>query len=667
MCGIAGILDWRGAPDASRRPSARQLEAMARALHHRGPDGTGFLQRPVLGLAHTRLSIIDLAGGDQPIFNEDGRVAVVFNGEIFNYLELREALIRQGHVFRTHSDTEVIVHLYEQHGDGFVHHLNGQFAIALWDERQAHAPRLLLVRDRVGIAPLCYRVGGQADTPQLVFASEAKAVCAVWPRKPVADRIALDQVMSCWSPIGDRTMFEGVRTVEPGTMLVAERGHEEALQLRTVRYWDWRFPTEPEGPPRPDQDDALLDELRELLLDATRIRLRADVPVGAYLSGGLDSSILASIVRHETHTPLRTFSIGFGSAQHDETAHQDRMVAFLGTDHSRIFCEAEDIGRSFPSVIAHTETALVRTAPAPMKMLSALVREQGFKVVLTGEGADEVFGGYDLFKETKVRRFWSRAPGSAARPLLLQRLYPYLAQQGPRLKSYLEHFYGIGLSHPDALAFSHLPRLDSTSKSKAFLQDARTLDAVIAEVEALFPAEAQHWSWLARAQYLEARLLMGNYLLSSQGDRMLMANGVEGRFPYLDHRVIEFANRLPPRLKLRALDEKHALKRAMQRDLPGATVQRSKQPYRAPDAQAFLDAQTGQPLSWVADLLSRDRLESANYFHPSMGEMLLKKAARNPAAMGTRDNQALVAIVSMQAWHQHFIDEAPAPVAAGPA
>jgi asparagine synthase (glutamine-hydrolysing) len=260
-----------------------------------------------------------------------------------------------------------------------------------------------------------------------------------------------------------------------------------------------------------------------------------------------------------------------------------------------------------------------------------------------------------------VRRFWARQPASAARPLLLQRLYPYLAEHGSRVKTYLEHFYGIGLQVPDAPVFSHLPRIDSTSKTKVFLREARPVDAVIAELEALFPPDAARWSWLARAQYLEARLLMGNYLLSSQGDRMLMANGVEGRFPYLDHRVIEFANKLPPRLKIRALDEKHVLKQAMRSYLPTSTAARSKQPYRAPDAQALFDSASGQPLPWVAELMSRQKLEDSGYFHPTMGEMLLKKASKGTASLGTRDNQALVAMASMQAWHHLFIDNATAP------
>lgn len=661
MCGIAGILDWRGTANLSFSPTLSQLKAMAHALRHRGPDGQGFLQRPALGLAHTRLSIIDLAGGHQPIFNEDGSVAVIFNGEIFNYLELRDMLQRQGHRFATQSDTEVIVHLYEEYGLDFVAHLNGQFAIALWDER---AQKLMLIRDRVGIAPLFYRLGQAQGVPQLAFASEVKAIQAIWPEAARADLLALDQVMTCWSPVGARTLFEGVSSLEPGTMLIAERGPDHTLCHRVQRYWDWTFPDAADQY-LTDSDDELLAQLRSLLIDAVQIRLRADVPVGAYLSGGLDSSILASVVRHETHTPLRTFSIGFDSAQHDETRHQDDMVAFLGTSHSRITCASHMVGAQFMDTVWHAETALLRTAPAPMKALSGLVREQGYKVVLTGEGADEVFGGYDLFKETKVRRFWSRQPASHHRPLLLQRLYPYLDQNPARAQAYLERFYGIGLDAPDAPLFSHLPRLDSTSKTRMFLAQARPDGEALGAIEALLPAQAGQWSWLARAQYLESRLLMGNYLLSSQGDRMLMANSVEGRFPFLDHRVIAFASRLPERLKIKALNEKFVLKQAMRAYLPPRTAARTKQPYRAPDAQAFIDSQTGQPHDWVAELLSPARLKDTAYFNPTMGDMLLKKAVRAPATLGTRDNQALVAMVSMQAWHHLFIDQKSAPVQSG--
>lgn len=668
MCGIAGVLDWRGQANPAWTPAPALLADMAATLHHRGPDGRGFLHRPELGLAHTRLAIIDLAGGDQPIHNEDGRISVVFNGEIFNHVELRAELEAQGHRFRTRSDTEVIVHLYEQHGDDFVHRLNGQFAIALWDERQAAQggrSRLLLIRDRVGIAPLFYRLGRAEHEPQLLFGSEVKAILAALPDAPVLSTRALDQIMTCWSPVGAETLFEGVLSLEPGTLLVAEcdRGHRLVHGVR--RYWDWRFPTSPDGFLQ-EPDEALLEQIRCTLVDATRIRLRADVPVGAYLSGGLDSSILTSVIHHESDAPLRTFSIGFEDPSLDESEHQRRMIDFLGARHSRIDCRTADVGQGLLDTIWHTECAVLRTAPVPMRMLSGLVRQQGHKVVLTGEGADEVFGGYDLFKEASLRQFWARQPGSTWRPALLKRLYPYLEQGSGRADSFAKGFYGIGLDHPDDLLFSHLPRFDSTSKTRLFLADPRPDGEALEAVRALMPADAARWHPQARAQYLEARLLMGNYLLSSQGDRMLMANGVEGRFPFLDHRVIELANRLPPRLKTRGLREKVGLKQAMARYLPPRTRERHKQPYRAPDAAALFDPSTGRPWPFVSELLSPAQVKAAGCFDSGKVDLILRKATRalggggasaSPSALGSRDNQALVGIVSLQAWHHLFIEQ----------
>lgn len=659
MCGIAGVLDWRGLAQPGWTPSPALLADMARTLHHRGPDGQGFLTRPAMGLAHTRLAIIDLAGGDQPLFNEDRRVAVVFNGEVFNYLELRAELVARGHRFRTQSDTEVIVHLYEEHGEDFVHHLNGQFAIALWDERDAERPRLILARDRVGIAPLYYRLAPDATTHALLFGSEVKAILAALPTPPRASLKALDQIMTCWAPVGAETLFEGIQALEPGTMLVAERGRDLRLLTRVRRYWDWRFPASAdEVDQRPEAE--LLDELRATLIDATRIRLRADVPVGAYLSGGLDSSILTSLIHHESDAPLRTFSIGFDDPSLDETAHQQRMIDFLQARHSRIDCRASEVGPRIADTVWHAETALLRTAPEPMRRLSGLVREQGYKVVLTGEGADEVFGGYDLFKETLVRRFWARQPQSSWRPALLQRLYPYLDQGAGRADPFARGFYGIGLSQPDGPLFSHLPRFDSTAKTRLFLAEPRPDGEAAESVAALLPCESSRWSPLARAQYLEVRLLMGNYLLTSQGDRMLMANGVEGRFPYLDHRVIELAARLPLRLKVRGLTEKAGLKQAMARYLPPSTRVRAKQPYRAPDAAAFIDPASGQLWPQLAEWLSPQVLRRTGYFDAGKVEMLVRKASRSLGGGGTlsnRDNQAMVAIVTMQAWHHRFIDQ----------
>lgn len=642
MCGIAGIVDLAG----QQPPTENELAAMARQLSHRGPDGQGFYCVAPAGLAHTRLSIIDLEGGAQPIHNEDQSVWVVFNGEIFNYVELRAELAQQGHRFYTHSDTEVIVHLYEQHGDAFVQFLNGQFAIALWDTRRQ---RLLLARDRVGIAPLYYSKNANG---RLLFASEVKALLPVLGQTPRLNADALDQIFTFWATVSPQTLFEGIHELSPGMLLTLDANGETLS-----RYWDWQFPTSRDGYLQ-DSEENLCEQLHALLVDATQIRLRADVPVGAYLSGGLDSSVLTALIHHHSQTPLRTFSIGFDSESLDESSYQQLMIDHLGADHSRIQCSNDDVANGFLKTLWHTETAILRTAPTPMRLLSGLVRQQNYKVVLTGEGSDEVFGGYDIFKEAKIRQFWARNPDSAWRPRLLQRLYPYLDLSPGRAQSYVQNFFGIGLDNPSLPWFAHLPRWDTTAKAKQFFSASlrdQLRSTAVDRLQASLPEAIGRWHPFARGQYVEAKMLMGSYLLTSQGDRMLMANSVEGRFPFLDHRVIEFANQLPPSLKMKGLNEKYLLKKTMAKYLPDAIVNRHKQPYRAPDAPAFFPGAGGQTPAFVDDLLSEDKLTRYGYFDAKKVGMLIKKARRGDA-MGYKDNQAIVGILATQGWHHLFIE-----------
>ena len=651
MCGIAGILNLRDAPPVE----ARELPPMVAQLAPRGPDGRGYYCDGRVGLGHARLSIIDLEGGAQPIANEDGTVWVVFNGEIFNYVELRADLLARGHCFTTRTDTEVLVHLYEEYGDAFVHHLNGQFAFALWD---APRRRLLLVRDRPGILPLFFTVDGD----RLLFGSEVKSILPALRRAPRLDAAALDELMTFWAPTAPRTLFEGVEQVAPGEMLVVEDG-----RLSRQVYWDWSFPEDDAY--LPGSADLLAEELRELLIDSTRIRLRADVPVGAYLSGGLDSSALVSIIHRHGDAALRTFSIGFEEEDLDESSFQQQMISHVGADHSRILCSNAAIGQDFPAAIFRTETPILRTAPVPMAMLSGLVREQGYKVVLTGEGADEVLGGYDLFKEGKIRRFWAQNADSRWRPLLLQRLYPYLDFTRAQGLPYLKNFFGVGLAQPESPFFSHLTRWQTTAQCKLFFSpelQARLREDAVERLAAGLPAGIGRWHGFNRAQYIEARTLMASYLLCSQGDRMLMANSVEGRFPFLDHRVIEFANQIHPRLKMRVLNEKFLLKQAMRGYLPEAIRARYKQPYRAPGRPAFFGPD--EP-AYVREMLSPGAIGSYGYFDAARVERLHRKVERG-RAIGQKDTMALVGILSTQLWHHHFVERFrqnfPGDVAASP-
>lgn len=641
MCGIAGLITAQGAP----RPDGAALRSMIDALHHRGPDGSRTLLDGPVGMAHARLSIIDLEGGWQPINNEDDSVRVVFNGEIFNHIELREALERQGHRFYTHSDTEVLVHLYEEHGDAFVTHLNGQFALMLHDRRRR---RVVVARDRVGIRPVFYtRVRGG-----LALASEVKALFTLPEVPRQLDPLVLGEVFTFWSPLAGRTSFAGIEQLPAGHLMMIELDAPE-LQPRITAYWDWTFP--PAVEPDPVDEDRCADELHALLVDAVRLQLRADVPVGAYLSGGLDSSVITALIRGYTTTPLRTFSLGFEDAEFDEREHQRALVAHLGTQHSEIVVDRSTIGRHFPRAVWHAEMPLVRTAPTPLMLLAGHVREQGYRVVLTGEGADEVFAGYDIFKEAAIRRFMARQPSSTWRPRLLERLYPYLQASPGRGRGFAAGFFGADLGRPDDPGFAHATRMRSTQRIWNFLHpELRTrLQAWDAQaaLAADLPAGFGRWSALGRDQYIEAHTLLSGYLLSAQGDRMAMAHSIEARFPFLDHRVIEFANRLPPRLKLRGLLEKSILRRATARDLPPRIVTRTKQPYRAPDSACFFTQ--GQLQPWAAELLSPARLDATGLFDATAVGRLVEKC-RAGRAIGFPDNMAFVGVLStMLLQHQH--------------
>ncbi len=644
MCGIAGILHF----DRSR-VCLELLGRMLARLHHRGPDDHGVYICNDIGLGHTRLSIVDLAGGRQPMTNEDGSLWVTFNGEIFNYIELRQWLVQKGHRFTTQADTEVIVHLYEEFGEECVQHFNGQWALAIWDRNHR---RLFLSRDRFGIRPLFYTVTGD----KLVFASEVKALFAHPDVKRQLDLEGLDQLFTLWTTLAPRTVFQGVRELPPGhNLVVDERGTE--IHLR--RYWQLNFDSSGESTTKDDCADRLL----ELLADATRLRLRADVPVGAYLSGGLDSAVTTALVRQCTDAPLRTFSITFDDAEFDESRYQQDVVRSLHTEHEAVHCTSDEIGRVFPEMIWHTERPVLRTAPAPLYLLSKLVQEQGYKVVVTGEGADELLGGYDIFKEAKIRRFWAAKPESAARAALLERLYPYLPRLQAQSLAYRKAFFHVGPEQLTNPFFSHLPRWELTSRLKAFFSaEVCTSLAkynVYDECLAQLPDTYREWAPFCQAQYLETAILLPGYILSSQGDRVAMAHSVEGRYPFLDYRLAEFAATIRPRWKMRGLDEKHLLKHAARKLVPASVLNRSKQPYRAPEAKSFFgDPARTNRHEYVEEVLSRRRIRETGIFQAEAVERLVEKVRRE-RSIGIKDNMALVGILSTQLVVEQFLENSP--------
>lgn len=643
MCGIAGVFD------RSRREPATEegLRRMLGALRHRGPDEFGILLDRECGLGSARLSIIDLSGGGQPIANADETLWIVFNGEIFNYVELRAELEAQGHRFRTHTDTEVVLHMYERHGPRCLERLNGQFAIAIWDVRRR---RLFLGRDRLGVRPLFY-----AETPggAFLFASEIKSILSDPRARAEIDPDVVRQIFLFWAPTSPHTVFRGVVELPPGHFLLADGDG-----ARVERYWENRFPGEAEAAAeaeRPFQE--VVEEFRALLTDACRIRLRADVPVGAYLSGGLDSSAIAAIVRRAAAARLVTFSIAFDDAQFDESSFQREMAGHLGTEHHVVRARHEDIGRVFPEVVWHAETPMMRTAPAPMYLLSRLVRERGFKVVLTGEGADEFLAGYDIFKEAKVRRFWARAPQTKRRARLLSRLYPDIGGLAQSHHETLEAFFGEGLSDTDSPWYSHAVRWRNNLRTWRFLRGEAAAQPHFERLAAGLPREFGGWSPLARAQHLEIGIFLSHYLLSSQGDRMGMANSIEGRFPFLDVRVTEFCNRVAPRLKMRGLDEKRLLKAAAGPWLPEAIRARPKRPYRAPIHRSFFHE--GAP-EYVRELLGERALADSGLFRPAAVAGLTAKIAGG-ARVGETDDMALAGILSTQLVHHLFVKNARRP------
>ncbi|MBU4297831.1 MAG: asparagine synthase (glutamine-hydrolyzing) [Desulfobulbaceae bacterium] len=637
MCGIAGFFNI----SSDNSPGQNDLERMIYPVAHRGPDGYGFYVGNEAGLAHARLSIIDLEGGWQPIHNEDKSLWVIFNGEIFNYRELRKELEAKGHRFYTNSDTEVIVHLYEENREECLSRLNGQFAIALYDVREK---ALILARDRMGIRPLFY----VQHEGLFYFASEIKSLFAANSSLPREMNLeVLREVFTLWMPGGTETIFKGVHQLEAGhwARISVNKG------FVSKEYWDIPFGIGVSGEFHKEADYA--EKLRELLIDSVRLRLRADVPVGAYLSGGLDSSTITSLIHHYTDNPLKTFSVTFSDRVYDEQAQQKEMVDFLATDHHVEHCTYEKIGESFPDVIWHTEMPILRTAPAPLYLLSSLVRKNHYKVVLTGEGADEILGGYDIFKEAKIRAFIKKDLTSSIRPMLLKRLYPYLALSPTKSAEFAKIFFNTDASIDD-LFYAHMPRWKTTGGTSVFFAEKlkrANVHHVVDKLISRFSHKLVGLDYFSRAQYLEAKLLLGNYLLSSQGDRMAMAHSVEGRFPFLDHRLVEFACTIPPNMKMKVLNEKNILKKAMDNLLPKSIVKRKKQPYMAPDILSFFGGKEPEYLNYY---LSPQMVKEAGFFNPRAVEQLLSKC-RKKVRQGFRENMAFVGILSTQIVYEKFV------------
>lgn len=637
MCGIAGYINNRGIA------STETVKEMLARIIHRGPDECGIYAQDKIAMGSVRLSIIDLTTGQQPLANENLNLWIVFNGEIFNYIELRKELEIKGHRFRTHSDTEVIVHLYEEYGENCLAKLNGQFVFSIWDKNKQE---LFLARDRAGIRPLFYH-----QSPNLfVFGSEIKAIFEHPEVKRELSAEGISETFTFWTTITPNTAFDGIKECPPGHYIKYKQG-----KISIKRYWELNFST-PENYFKGSFDDAVSD-FESLFYDSVKIRLRADVPVAAYLSGGIDSSVTTAFIKQIEPGILQTFSVGFTENEFDESEYQNIASEYFNTKHTGFKCTPAEIAENFQKVVWHSEIPLLRTSPSPMFSLSKKVRENNIKVVITGEGADEMLAGYNIFKENKIRHFWAKDKNSKYRPLLLTKLYPYITALQNANPNALKIFFGYKLEETDSPIYSHLLRWKNTSNIKTHFSNEiknklnsfdpykKLMSRLNERLDQLDP--------LAKAQILEIEIFLSGYLLSSQGDRMGMANSVEGRYPFLDHRVIEFCASLPPDYKLKGLNEKVLLKKMMKGKLPEQILTRSKQAYRAPVLSSFLGNEAPE---YVNDILSRSSLSDAGIFNPESVARLLQKM-KSGKAYSEMDNMALTAVISTQLLYLQFIKE----------
>ncbi|MGO8841723.1 MAG: asparagine synthase (glutamine-hydrolyzing) [Methyloceanibacter sp.] len=640
MCGLAGVIDLKG----RREPDRAQVARMGAALFHRGPDDAGSLFASGLGLAHRRLSILGLEDGGQPLFNEDRSVAVICNGELFDYPERKAELEAKGHMFRTHSDNELIVHLYEEHGEDLFAQLEGQFAFVLID----FARRLvLLARDRVGICPLFW--SQQED--HVYFGSEIKALLASGAVAPAADPRGLDHLFTFFALGSRRTAFAGVQAIAPGHyMKIAFRADGLAAQPVERKYWDFDFP---DWGDEDDPDDAagVIDAFESTFARAVEIRLRADVPVVGYLSGGVDSAyVLATAARVGGHA-LPSFTVRVPDPNLDEMDGALEAARAIGKTRSTVVEAGPSlIADNYAALIIAAESPVLDTSCAALLALSREVRAQGYKVVLTGEGADEGFAGYVWFKIREIARLLDM--GDAFRP---STAISHLARKwaAPNLSfgdlARIDRM--IGGPHAQSVLYN----LVATSRDRYFSAGLKEqLGGHVAYEDLdLDVARMKRWHPLNRSLYLGYKVQLAGLLLSQKGDRVAMANSVETRYPFLDENVITFASRIHPKWKLRRrFKDKYLLRQAAARVLPETVAQRRKAMFRAPLAESFL----AEPPTFVRDLISPESLARAGYFDVGSVRRDCEFLAKGEGAkLGTFASLGLGGVVATQLWHHLYL------------
>ena len=623
MCGICGVVYSH----PERPVDGKMLRRMTEIMSHRGPDSQGFHIEPGIGLGIRRLSIIDLETGDQPISNEDGTITVVCNGEIYNFKELRQELEARGHRFQTRSDIEVIVHLYEDYGVECVNRLRGMFGFALWD---ASRRRLMLARDRLGIKPLFYSLKQDG----LFFGSELKSILMSGCIEKQIDVHALKDLFTIGFVLAPKTLFTEIRRLLAGHYLLYQDG-----KLTIHQYWDVRFPARGEDTPQRSPKE-WAESLRAKLEESVKIHLRSDVPVGAWLSSGIDSSSVACLMSRNTGRSIQTFSLAFENPRFDEVSRQKTLRDFTryNLSNQQAVCTNNDLAL-LPKAVWHCEDPFITGTEIPQMVLSQLA-SKNVKVVLTGEGSDEVFGGYPWFRTCKLLEPFVKLP-FGIRKFIAQ--VPTVKKRWTRASRILGAPSGMNLARYKLIIDSGIADFDDCLFSDDLRQELTNQDQ--AEDSLILPQEFNGWHTFAKLQYLEMKVRLPDYI-TRHLDAASMAYSVEARVPFLDHEFVEFSTQIPPSLKMRGIEEKHILRRAMRDILPLEIVQRKKRGLSAPYTQWV-----GDLPAFALELLSENCLREKGYFNSKFVTRLVEQQRSGKADYG----KYLMGILGIQLWDDFFM------------
>lgn len=645
MCGIAGIIDLK----TGRTASPATLKRMADAIVHRGPDEEGYLRRPGVGFASRRLSIVGLADGQQPIFNEEGGVGVVFNGELFDHVERRAELQAKGHVFKTHCDTEIIPHLWEDHGEDVARQLRGQFAFALHDRR---AGRVILARDRFGICPLYWTRVTRDGGDWLVFGSEIKAILMSGLVTAKPDRRGIDNLFNFLAVPGPVTCFEGIELLPPGHMLtIAWETPGKSAKVTQRAYWSMDFPDAGDHDTSRSERQ-LADGLQEVLHAAVKRRLRADVPVVSYLSGGVDSSTVVALARDILGRTPPTFTIKILDKALDETEQAGIVSRHLDAHPFVVPCGSSDIVDRYQRLLLAAESPVTDTSCAALMMLAERVRREGYKVALTGEGSDEWLAGYPWYKINRVLETLNRVSGGTLGAAGRRGLGRWLGFDKRTSDYQMQLIESAGGPN----AFHDFYGLLNVSRFRFYSDDMHSQLEGFNPYAALTPDldRVRRWDPLNKAVYWGGRIHLAGQLLSLKGDRIAMSQSVEVRYPFLDEEVFDFIAGIDPEWKLRRMREKYLLRVVAERWLPREVAWRKKGMFRAPLDGFFIEDR----LPYVDELLSRESLERTGYFDPDAVLRWKHDFASLPTAIYKRSSMelGLVAVVATQLWHHTFID-----------